>query len=123
MRSIKFHSASGTGATMTREAFSSGTMSHAVMASIATNFLMVIILAVFVLFFCWILHHARIKYVGKSQSCMFRVQWGTAPITGIVNGVMGLAQKAPAYASYEVKPRKYTPKTTHYNRQPSLQVA
>ena len=47
-------------ATMTREAFSSGTMSHA---------------------------------------------WGTAPITGTVNGIMGLAQTAPAYKAFDVKPR------------------
>ena len=47
-------------ATMTREAFTSGTMSHA---------------------------------------------WGTAPITGTVNGIMGLSQTAPAYKEFTVKPR------------------
>ena len=47
-------------ATMTREAFTSGTMSHA---------------------------------------------WGTAPITGTVNGIMGLSQTAPAYKAFTVKPR------------------
>ena len=31
--------------------------------------------------------------------------WGTAPITGTVNGIMGLAQTAPAYKSFTVKPR------------------
>ena len=46
--------------TMTREGFSSGTMSHA---------------------------------------------WGTAPITGVVNGIMGLTQTAPAFATFDVKPK------------------
>jgi hypothetical protein len=30
--------------------------------------------------------------------------WGTAPITGTVNGVMGLAQTSPTYATVRARP-------------------
>ena len=30
--------------------------------------------------------------------------WGTAPITGVVNGLLGLAQTSPAYKTFSVKP-------------------
>ena len=31
--------------------------------------------------------------------------WGVAPIVGVVNGVMGIAQTAPAWSTFTVKPR------------------
>ena len=41
----------------------------------------------------------------KDPTCTYSHAWGTSPIGAVVNGIMGVAQTAPAWGAFTVKPR------------------